>query len=117
MKRKGTNNTTKRKTYTNTPTRASGTRTKATYQTRILRKSNGNHRKLFCEPRSDYSEKRQINKNCSRLQKTQRSYNKKKSSDAKYGRANLMDIKKDIRRKRRRNFGNKIRFRLRVWSD
>ena len=35
----------------------------------------------------------------------------KKGPDAKYGRANFTNIKKDIRRKRRRNFRNKIRFR------
>ena len=110
IERRGTNNTTKRKTDPNTPTRPSGTRTKTTYQTRILGKSNGNHRRLFCESRSDYSEKIQINKNCPRLQKTQQSYNKEKSSDAKYGRTNFTEIKKDIRRKRRRNFGNKIIF-------
>ena len=83
---------------------------KTTYQTRILGKSNGNHRRLFCESRSDYNEKRQINKKCPRLQKTQRIYKKKKNSDAKYGKANFTDNKKDIQRKRRRNFGNKIRF-------
>ena len=48
----------KRKTNSNTLTRQSGTRTKTAYQTQILRKSNGNHRRLFREPRSDYSEKR-----------------------------------------------------------
>ena len=109
-KRRGTNNATKRKTNSDTLTRPSGTRVEATYQTRILRKSNGNHRRLLCEPLSDYSEKRQINKNCSRFQKTQRSYNEKKNQDAKYGRANFTNIKKDIRRKRRRILAPKLDF-------
>ena len=54
------------------------------------------NRRLLCEPRGNYSEEGQIGKDRLILKKNERSNNKKKRPNAKYGRTDIENITKNI---------------------